>query len=173
MDTYTIRQATADDSRDILDIYAHYIENTASSFETEVPSLADFSKRVTDIAKDYPYFVCIIDNEIIGYAYASKHRERAAYRYDVDTSIYLRNGIQGRGIGSALYKTLLDELTRRGYYNAYAAIVLPNEKSVALLHKFGFSDIGVHHKTGYKFDKWHDVLWLEKALQDYTTAPPS
>jgi len=173
MEEYVIRQATVDDSPAILDIYAYYIENTAISFETETPTLAAFSKRVADIAKEYPCFVCTINGKIAGYTYAARHRERAAYRYNVDTSIYLRNGMHGHKIGTALYTALLDELARRHYHNAYAAITLPNEKSIALHHKFGFSDIGIHHKTGYKFNMWHDVLWPEKALSDHSTMPQS
>lgn len=166
-----IRQATISDCKEILDIYSHYIENTSVSFETEVPSLTEFSSRIGSIINIYPYLVYIRNNKIIGYAHASKHRERAAYRYDIDVSVYIQNGLQGQGAGTALYTNLFEILASRKYYNAYAGITLPNEKSIALHYKFGFKEIGVHHNTGYKFNKWHDVMWFEKQLKDYSIVP--
>lgn len=173
MSKYIIRKATLNDSKNILDIYSYYIENTAASFEIETPCLVDFSNRISTVMNVYPYFVCTINDKTIGYAYASKHREREAYRYDVDVSVYIRNDMHGKGIGTALYNMLFEELKLKNYYNAYAGITLPNEKSIALHQKFGFTDIGVHHKTGYKFNEWRDVLWLEKILKDHSTAPCS
>lgn len=169
----SIRQATVDDSKQILDIYAYYVEKTAVSFETETPALIDFTNRLSSIIKTYPYLVYLCDDRIDGYAYASKHRERAAYCYDVDVSVYIRNGLQNRGIGTALYQKLFEVLASREYYNAYAGITLPNEPSIALHRKFGFKEIGIHHSTGYKFDQWHDVMWMEKQLKDYSRIPRS
>lgn len=166
-----IRQATINDSKAILDIYSYYIESTAASFETETPSLIDFSNRIGSIINEYPFLVYILNDKIVGYAYASKHKERAAYRYDIDVSIYLQNSFQCQGIGTALYKNLFEILQNKEYYNAYAGITLPNEKSVALHNKFGFKEIGIHHNTGYKLNKWHDVIWLEKQLKDYSISP--
>ena len=168
MDNFKIRSAIARDAKSILEIYSHYIENTAATFETQVPSLSDFAKRIDAIAGVYPYLLCEIDGEIVGYAYASRHRERDAYRYDIDVSVYVKNGCQSRGIGTLLYQKLFEALANLNYYNAYASITLPNEGSAALHHKFGFCEIGIHHKTGYKFGKWHDVLWLEKPLKDHS-----
>ena len=162
-----IRKATENDSSAMLDIYSHYVENTAASFELETPSPDAFADRIKAIIEVYPCFVCVTDNAIVGYAYASSHRKRAAYRYDVDVSIYIRKDMHGKGIGTALYGALFDELALQNYYNAYAAIALPNEKSIALHRKFGFEEIGVHKKTGYKFGKWHDILWLDKSLKDH------
>lgn len=169
--TDIIRQATVNDSKDILDIYSHYIENTAISFETETPTLIDFSNRLDAIIKVYPYLVYMRNDKIIGYAYASKHKDRAAYRYDIDVSVYIKNDLQSQGIGTALYNNLFEILSGNKYYNAYAGITLPNEKSIALHYKFGFKEIGIHHNTGYKFNKWHDVMWLEKQLKNYSIEP--
>ena len=166
-----IRPVTAGYSEKLLEIYSYYVENTAVSFETETPSPAEFSERIAVISSKYPYLVCLTGDEITGYAYASKHRERAAYRFDVDVSVYLRRDMRGMGLGTALYARLFEELDRRGYYNAYAAITLPNDQSISLHRKFGFAEIGVHHRTGYKFNKWHDVLWLEKAIKDTSSDP--
>lgn len=171
MGNFLIRKAAVEDSPHILRIYSYYVEHTAISFETATPAPAEFSGRVESILSAYPYLVYEAEGEILGYAYASRHQERAAYRYDVDVSVYVKNGAQARGIGTALYEALFSELTKLNYYNAYAAVALPNEKSVALHHKFGFKDIGVFHSTGYKFGKWHDVLWLEKPLKDYALPP--
>ena len=167
MNPLTIRDATVGDSEAIWDIYAYYVENTAATFEIETPSLSEFAGRVAAIVADYPYFVCEQDGAVVGYAYASRHREREAYQYDVDVSIYVRNGMGHSGIGTALYEALFDALAERDYYNVYSGITLPNEASVALHHKFGFEDIGVYRKTGFKLGAWHDVLWLDKTLKPH------
>lgn len=172
---HLIRQVKAKDSKDILAIYAPYIEHTAISFETQVPSLVDFTNRIASISEQYPYLVYIIDGEIIGYAYASKHRERAAYCYDVDVSIYVLQAYHGLGIAGKLYSCLFECLNELGYYNAYAGIALPNEKSEFFHKKYGFSTVGVFHKTGYKFGKWHDIMWLQKTIREHENhpAPPA
>ena len=168
---YIIRAATEDDSADILNVYSFYIENTAASFETSVPSVEEFAQRIGGILKTYPYLVCELDHEIIGFTYASRHRERAGYRFGVDVSIYIKKGMQGQGIGTALYERLFAELSDKNYYNAYASITLPNESSCALHKKFGFKEIGIHHNTGYKLGKWHDILWLDKVIKDHSILP--
>lgn len=162
-----IRLVEASDSEDILKIYAPYIENTAISFETDIPSLVEFSTRIENISKQYPYLVYQIDDEIVGYAYASKHKERAAYLYDVDVSIYVLPEYHGLGIAHKLYKCLFILLKELGYYNAYAGYTEPNAKSMNFHYKFGFTLIGTHHKTGWKFEQWHDVTWLEKIINNH------
>jgi len=108
-----------------------------------------------------------LDNKIVGYTYASKHRERAAYKYSADVSVYVAPEYQRRGIGSALYTRIFELLRRQGIYTVYAGVALPNEKSVGLHTSLGFREIGVYKNVGYKFGKWLDVLWLEKPLKDY------
>lgn len=168
---HMIRLAAISDSEDILSIYAPFIRDTAITFETEIPSIDEVSCRIKSISKQYPYIVYQIKDEVVGYAYASKHRERSAYRYDVDVSIYVLPEYHGSGIAHKIYDCLFEILKELGYYNAYAAYTVPNEKSIRFHEKFGFTLIGTHHKTGYKFGKWHDVSWLEKIINEHIDKP--
>lgn len=168
---YIIRMATPADSEDILRIYAPYVTETTVSFETETPTVAEFSRRIESFTEKYPYLVYQIDGEIIGYAYASRHKDRAAYLYDVDVSIYVLPQYHGSGVAYKLYDCLFMILKELGYYNAYAGYTVPNEKSRRFHEKFGFTVIGTHHKTGYKFGKWHDVVWLEKIITEHDDNP--
>lgn len=166
-----IRPVCKDDAAAILAIYAPYVTDTAITFETEIPTLEDFSKRIEEIQSNYPYLVCEIGGKVVGYAYASKHRERAAYRYSVEVSVYVSQDHHRRGIGKALYKHLLAALQNYSYYSAYAGITYPNEKSIGFHKSFGFAEVGIFHNAGYKNDKWLDVIWLEKPLKDYGIPP--
>lgn len=168
---HSIRLAMLSDSEAILNIYAPYVKDTAISFETEIPDVYEFSRRIENILKQYPYLVYQIGDEIAGYAYASKHRERAAYQYDVDVSVYVLQKYHGSRIAFKLYNCLFKILKELGYYNAYAAYTVPNEKSEKFHNKFGFNIIGTHHKTGYKFGKWHDVVWFEKTINEHDNKP--
>ena len=162
-----IRVATPADAAAILGIYAPYVTGSCISFETDVPTVKEFTARVENNIKDYPYLVCETDGGIVGYAYASKHRERAAYKYSADVSVYIASAYQGQGIGKALYTRLFELLRERGIYTAFAGITLPNDKSVGLHKALGFSEVGVYHNVGYKFGKWLDVIWLEKPLLEH------
>lgn len=164
-----IRPVTTEDAKDILAIYSPYIENTVITFETEVPTIEEFTARIENIKSKYPYLVCETHGKVIGYAYASKHRERAAYKYSVDLSIYIDPDYQHKGIGKALYVRLFDALKPYDFYTAYAGITLPNEKSIGLHKALGFHEVGIFHNVGYKFGKWLDVIWLEKQLKEYDT----
>lgn len=168
-----IRLATGLDSLAILSIYEPYINKTAVTFETEVPAVDEFALRIENIGKQYPYLVYLLDDEIIGYAYASGHRQRQAYCYDVDVSIYIKSQYHGSGIAFKLYDALFVILKELGYCNAYAGYTVPNEKSKRFHKKFGFTLIGTHHKTGYKLGKWHDVTWLEKSINLHIHNPPT
>jgi len=162
-----IRNATPADAETILKIYAPFITETTISFETEVPTIEEFAARIENITKNYPYLVCESDNKLVGFAYAARHRERAAYKYSAESSIYIVPEYQSRGIGKALYTKLFELLHYRSIKMVYAGITLPNEKSVGLHKALGFREAGVFHNVGYKFGKWLDVLWLEKPLKDY------
>ena len=166
-----IRLATADDSEEILKIYAPYIAETTISFETEVPSVNEFRKRIENITRQYPFLIYEVGGKTVGYAYASKHRERAAYAYNVDVSVYVMPEYHGSGIAYKLYDCLFTLLAEMGYINAYAGCTVPNTKSVKFHEKFGFKIIGTLHKTGYKFGKWHDVVWLEKMINEHAEKP--
>lgn len=162
-----IRLADINDSNSILKIYEPYIKNTAISFETEVPSLSEFSNRIEKIINKYPFLVYEIDKNIVGYAYAAQYKERAAYKYNVETSIYILMEYHGKGIANKLYDKLFKILYELSYINAYACYTLPNIKSKKFHRKYGFKEIGTYKKTGYKFDQWHDVIWLYKKIQDH------
>jgi len=166
-----IRLADKSDAKALLKIYTPYIRYTAISFETKIPTVAAFSRRIRDIGEQYPFLVYEIDGEPVGYAYATRFRDRAAYCYDAEVSIYLSTQYQGGGFSLRLYNCLLDVLRELGCYNVYAACALPNAKSCGFHQKLGFNYVGTFRKTGYKFGKWHDVAWFEKAIHDHGEAP--
>lgn len=164
MTKYAIRPAKDSDAEEILDIYAPYIENTAITFECEVPNPDSFRRRIREVAKEYPYLVCLLDNRIVGYAYAHRQMERAAYGWNAELSVYLSPAHQGKGIGRALYTAIVEILEMQNVRNLYAGITIPNPKSQGLHRALGFRDLGVYHLTGYKFGVWHDVVWMEKRI---------
>lgn len=166
-----IRPARKTDVTDILKIYTPYITDTVITFETEVPTIEEFTERIENIKNAYPYLVCEVDGIVVGYAYASKHHERSAYKYSVDVSVYIAPNYQSRGMGKALYANLFKMLEDYNYYTAYARITLPNDKSISLHKSFGFIEVGICHNTGYKNGKWLDVIWLEKPLKEYVISP--
>ena len=167
----TLRLALPEDAEALLAIYAPYVSGTAVSFETAVPSVVDFAQRIAETSLHFPYLVALDGDAPVGYAYASRHRQREAYRYDVETSIYVAPAHHGTGVANKLYGCLFGILTELGYYNAYAACTLPNAKSMGFHARQGFDIIGVHHKTGYKLSSWHDVAWMEKVLRPHDDAP--
>lgn len=167
-----LRLANVNDAKYILKIYEPYIKNTAITFEYEVPTLEEFENRIKSISKTYPYIVCIDDNNnIVGYAYASKYKERAAFNWDVELSIYIDSMYHNKNISHALYSSLLETLKIQGVYNAYASIVVPNVKSEKFHKKYGFKQVGYYPKTGYKFKKWHDLICLEKNIINFNIEP--
>jgi Sortase and related acyltransferases len=166
-----IRLATEKDSAAILEIYAPFIKDTAITFEYEVPEVSGFGKRISGIMQNYPWLVCEIDGKIVGYAYASRYSERAAYDWSADLSIYVSPEYQRRNIATALYYSLYQLLKLQGYYNAYVIITMPNEKSEGFHQSFGFKPVGVCHKVGYKFGKWHDVKWFELTITNHSKLP--
>lgn len=155
----------------LLDIYRPFIENSAVSFEAEVPDLKNFTERLTGIANKFPFLVLEEMGQILGYAYAAQHRERAAYRWCVETSIYMHPNAKGKGLGKQLYSALLDQLILRKFTLAYALITQPNEASVAVHSSCGFTHLSMHKNAGFKLGKWHDVLWMEKELAPCETEP--
>jgi len=166
-----IRLATEADSTSILEIYTPFIKDTVITFEYEVPTASEFSKRMANIQKKYPWLVCEVNDSMVGYAYASQFSERAAYDWSVDFSIYIKPEYHKKKIGKALYTALFQLLRLQGYCNAYAGIALPNTKSVSLHESFGFKPVGVYHNVGYKFGNWHDVKWFELKIQEHPKIP--
>lgn len=155
----------------ILAIYTPFVLHSPVTFETEVPSFQAFETRVRQIAVKFPYLVAEDNGEILGYAYAGTHRERVAYRWCVETSIYMAEAARGKGLGKRLYNTLLQELRKRNFTLAYGIITQPNEASVALHTACGFTPMALHRNAGFK-QGWHDVLWMENELNPCLQEPP-
>jgi L-amino acid N-acyltransferase YncA len=168
-DAITLRSATPQDAAALLDIYAPYVRSTAISFELEPPSVDEFAARIHKCAQDWAWLVAERRGAVLGYAYASAHRERAAYRWSVETSVYVAASAKRQGIGKRLYEALFATLTTKGFCNAYAGIALPNEASVALHQSLGFQPIGIFPAVGRKFDTWHDVAWFHRPLGEFPT----
>jgi phosphinothricin acetyltransferase len=162
----TIRLATLDDADPILEIYAPFCRATPVSFETEPPTVEEMCERIAKTLKSLPWLVCERDQQILGYAYASAHRERAAYRWSVDVSAYVKEGFRRAGIGRALYTSLIALLRLQGFYNAIAGITLPNPDSVGLHEAMRFQPVGVYRAIGFKCGDWHDVAWYQLALRE-------
>ena len=171
MSKVKIRLATPKDGEALLNIYKWYIENTAITFETEVPSAEAFGKRIENTLSCFPWLVCEIDDVVAGYAYASKHRERAAYQWSADLSIYVDAKYHRRHIAKALYKVLEEALRLQGYYTVFAGVTSPNPKSEAFHLAYGFDTIGVFENVGYKLGQWRGVKWFKYTLADYEKEP--
>jgi phosphinothricin acetyltransferase len=169
----TIRLARQSDAAAIAAIYAPYCESTPVSFETSAPSAEEVAARIQNITEHWPWLVLDDDGSIAGYAYAGRHRERAAYRWAVDTAVYVSEPYHRRGVGRALYATLFNVLRDQGYFKACAGITIPNPASVALHEAVGFTLVGVYRGIGFKHGSWHDVAWYEAEVQPETSNPPA
>jgi phosphinothricin acetyltransferase len=156
-----IRFAKGADSQAILGIYAPYIEQTAITFTSRIPTLAQIAQTMADIQRHYPYLVCEVDDHVVGFAYAYRVRPHEAYRWNAELSVYIKPDFHGRGIATALYSALFQLLKAQGYCNLYAVITLPNEASIALHRHFGFVQRMIQTACGYKLGEWRDVLWME------------
>ncbi len=165
-----LRLATAADADSIQAIYAPYC-STPISFEVAAPAVDEMRRRIEKTVPAYPWLVYEDGPEIVGYAYASRHRERAAYQWSVDVSVYVHPQQHRHGVGRALYECLFRILARQGYVNAYAGITLPNPASVGLHEAVGFRRLGIYRHVGYKCGMWHDVAWYERELQPLPANP--
>lgn len=159
-----IRDVLATDGEALAAIYNPYITDGVVSFEYDAVDGEEMARRIQSITACYPWIVYDVDSQIQGYAYASRWKERAAYRYCAETTVYLRKGQEGRGIGTLLYAELLRRLPAHEVKIAIACIALPNEASVALHEKLGFEKVGHFREVGYKFDQWIDIGYWRKAL---------
>ena len=171
MKKYTIRLIQETDAEEILGIYEPYIRETAITFECETPSVEEFRNRMKEISADYPYIVCLLNEKIVGFAYAYRQRERTAYQWNVELSVYIDQAHLRCGIGKTLYGTLIEILKLQNVRNVYGAVIYPNENSERLHEHFGFKKLGVYHSTGYKGGAWRDVMWFEKTIGDYDLEP--
>ena len=159
-----IRNATIHDAPDIAAIYNPYITEFLTSFEKEAVPTEVMAERIRSTTTSYPWLVYESEGKIVGYAYATRWKERHAYRYCVETAIYLQDGSGHRGLGTALYTELLQRLPESGIRIAIGCIALPNESSVALHEKLGFEKVGHFPAVGYKFGQWIDIGYWQKTL---------
>jgi L-amino acid N-acyltransferase YncA len=159
-----IRSVGPGDAQAVADIYAPFVSDSATSFEAVAPDAAEIRKRIAELTPRYPWLVFEADGSVLGYAYASQHRSRHAYQWSADVSLYIHEKARNRHVGRALYTALFDLLRRQGYFNAYAGITLPNPGSVRLHESMGFTNVGVYSQVGFKFGRWHDVVWLQLRL---------
>jgi phosphinothricin acetyltransferase len=172
-----IENVTTEDAGKLLEIYAYYVRETAVSFEYDVPTVAEFEKRIIDITSKYPYIKAVNDdNIIVGYAYANTFKDRLAYDWSVETTIYVRNNLRHIGIGKLLYQSLEELLRDMGILNMNACIAVTSDNdahltndSVYFHEKMGFQLVGTFHNSGYKFNTWYNMIWMEKLIGRHST----
>lgn len=167
----TIRQARIEDAERILEIYDYYVRNTAITFEYETPDIAEFKERMEFIMKKYPYLVVLKNGQIVGFAYAGPFVGRAAYDWSCEMTVYLDYNVSKCGLGRMIYEALENELRKMGILNLYACIAYPEKNDEYLTTNsadfhthLGFSKVGTFYKCEYKFDRWYNMVWMEKII---------
>ncbi|HET9162438.1 MAG TPA: arsinothricin resistance N-acetyltransferase ArsN1 family B [Solirubrobacterales bacterium] len=174
MEAPTIRTADPDrDAAACVAIYAPFVESGATSFEEEAPDAAAFAARIAEAQARFPWLVAERDGAVLAYAYACPHRYRPAYRWAVETSVYVAGEARRSGLGRALYAELTERLRRQRFQVACAGITLPNEASVSLHESIGFVPVGVYRRIGWKDGAWRDVGWWQLELQPPGEGPPA
>ena len=170
----TIRMANPADAQALLNIYAPYVINTAITFEYDVPSVEEFASRIAHSLEKYPYLIAEEGGNILGYAYASPFHDRPAYDCAVETSIYVDQNIKHRGIGRKLHDALESTLREQGILNMNACIAYPPEEdehldknSVEFHAHMGYRLVGEFYKCGYKFNRWYNMVWMEKLIGEH------
>jgi phosphinothricin acetyltransferase len=160
-----LREVTPADAAAIAGIYNYYVKNTVITFEEQPVSIGEMEERIRAITRRYPYFVLEENNELRGYAYINEYRERSAYRYTAELTISLRNGLEGKGMGSSLMARMIEEARKKGIHTIISVVTLPNERSAAIHEKFGFEQVACLKETGFKFEKWLNVGFWELILK--------
>jgi len=166
-----LRIAQRKDAAQMLKIYAPSITGNAVSFETDVPAIKEFGQRIAHCMQTYPWLVCEHKSRITGYAYASRYRDRAAYQWSCECSVYVHEDFRRKGIAAQLYAALLDILKMQGFVTVYAVITYPNPPSLKFHRKAGFKKFAVYKQAGYKLGGWHDVHWYAKQLRKPPVKP--
>lgn len=170
-----VRAARAADAAACAAIYAPYVRDTTITFEEQPPDTAEMASRIAQALATHGWLVAEVEGRVLGYAYATRFGQRAAFRWSAETSIYLAPEARGAGLGRLLYAALLDRLAARGYRIAVAAITQPNEASMALHRAFGYEQVALLPTIGFKDGAWRDVAWLQRPLGAGPTggvAPP-
>ncbi len=169
-----IRLAAAADGAALAAIYAPAVDGRATSFELTPPDADEMARRIERLTARTPWLVLERDARVLGYAYASPHRDRPAYQWSVEVSAYVHADAHRAGVGRALYTSLFAVLALQGFRNAYAGITLPNDASEGMHRALGFAPVGVFRGVGYKLGAWHDVVWLARTIapHDAEPAPP-
>ena len=168
----TIREAEVSDAGALSEIYKYYVDNFPYSFEYTAPSSEEFANRIGDISAKFPFFVCEENGEIIGFAYAHQFKERKAYQWVCETSIYAKDGGTQKGVGRLLYEKLLPALKQQGFVKAYAVLGCPNEGSEIFHQKMGFSLEATLPNIGYKLGSWHDIKYYVLELNPFRDDMP-
>lgn len=153
-------------------IYSPFVRGSAVSFEERPPSADQFAERITRITETHPWLVAEQGEQLAGFAYGCPHRERAAYRWAAEVTVYVDPAHHRHGVGRSLYQRLFELLKAQGLYVLCAGVTLPNPASVALHESLGFVPVGVYRRIGFKLGRWHDVGWWQLALRPDTTDPP-
>ena len=166
-----IREARQSDAGQVASIYRPWVERTAVSFELEPPPPEEMARRIATLGSYAPWLVCEGAEGILGYSYASRHRDRAAYQWSVDSAVYVRGDLHRRGVGRALYTSLFALLRLQGFVAAHGGITLPNSNSEGLHRAMGFRFVGVYPAVGFKLGAWHDVGWWQLRLKDSPPQP--
>lgn len=161
-----IRNVTLNDAVIITEIYNYYIKNSIATFDEEPVEIVYFESKIKEVTKRFSWYVFEKDNEVLGYAYANSWNTRSAYYKTAEVSVYLKPNIVNKGIGTSLYKKLINELKEQNYHVVIGGISLPNEASVRLHEKFGFEKVAHFKEVGYKFNKWVDVGYWQLTLND-------
>jgi L-amino acid N-acyltransferase YncA len=167
-----IRLAEQRDAAQVAAIYRPFCEDNCVSFEVEAPDDAEMSARIETTQRKFPWLVDEREGAVAGYAYASPHRVRPAYRWVSEVTIYIGDGFRGKGVGRALYTELLGRLRSQGYFKAYAGILVPNPPSQAFHEAIGFKPVGMYRHVGYKLGAWRDVGWWQFDIQPVVDNPP-
>lgn len=161
----SIRPVRETDAASCLKLYSKYVVNSAVSFEIEPPTLKEFEQRVNLISQRFPFLIAEENGALLGYAYASAYRDRLAYQWSVEVSIYVEDDSKRSGVASQLYTLLFEELKRLHLCKAYAVIALPNDASISFHSKNGFKTFATFENVGFKMNQWHSVLWMERTIQ--------